>query len=105
MQKIIKLLPVAMLCACTSRGPVEQQYVAIQNQIDAAKKTLPKECATPGVLATFDALSAQVKASEVICDATIKSEQTRTRNTTIIFSLLLLIYTGVLLFLLKWKLK
>ena len=96
-----------MLCACAKQSPVEQQYVSIQNQIDAVKKTLPAECKTEGVLATLDALSSQVKAERVSCEAAINSAKKDAFNAKLIATFIIALYSCliVIAILIKRKLK
>lgn len=107
MRNLIKVLPVVLLCACTKQTPMEPQYVSIQHQIDAVKKTLPAECKTEGVLATLEALSSQVKAERVSCEAAINSAKKDAVNTKLMAAFVIALYSCliVIAILIKRKLK
>lgn len=78
MLKVIKVLPCVLLLGCTHQPTVsDAQYNSIQSQVEAVKKTIPKECMTDAINQQLSAIDAQALAYKVSCDAAVKAEKER----------------------------
>jgi len=76
-KQLVLIGTVLLLAGCAKQpvSPIKENTEATKRQIESVRKSLPTECATPGILSQLTALEQQVDANDRACLVAVEKER------------------------------